>query len=205
MTGNKKAALEASAIRDLVFAKEPDTVIPRDNSYILSYRHLRDCVAQRQGNLTPTDFVCITHMVYGWMPTVLESHLDQKNASFANGALLLDRARLDGTLPDSDIEQLRAIINNSLVGTSKVLHFVAPDHFPIWDSKIYSFLHRNTSQPKPYHSRVNQILHYRSYISILKAIKSDKRFRPFHSSVNRRLEYEVSALRAIELIMFLNA
>ncbi len=36
------------------------------------------------------------------------------------------------------LEKLVPNINNSVVGTSKVLHFIAPDYVPILDSKVLS-------------------------------------------------------------------
>jgi hypothetical protein len=52
---------------------------------------------------------------------------------------------------------------------------------------------------------VNEVANYRHYLSLLASIRSDSRFDAFHQSINGTLGYEVSPLRAIELVMFLNA
>lgn len=32
----------------------------------------------------------------------------------------------------------KGMVNNSIIGASRPLHFTAPAHYPIWDSRIYS-------------------------------------------------------------------
>lgn len=183
-----------------VFDLEPHTRVLQDNSYILSYPHI---LSYFSGKMTfdAADVVRGAHMVYGWMPTVLELHPETPNDDLATGATILTKAKDTGVLSDEEIASLCAIVNNSLVGTSKLLHFVAPDRFAIWDSKIYAFVF----QKKPHNYRVNEVATYRRYLSLLADIRSDSRFDAFHESVNGKIGYAVSPLRAIELVMFLNA
>jgi hypothetical protein len=82
-----------------------------------------------------------------------------------------------------------------------LLHFAAPEHFAIWDSKIYAFVFEG----KPWGYRVNKLGPYRQYLATLANICSQPAFPAFRASVNGKLGYDVSPLRAIELIMFLNA
>ena len=88
-----------------------------------------------------------------------------------------------------------------MVGVSKLLHFTAPNVFAIWDSKIYSFVF----EEKPHNHRVNQLAKYREYMSRLDQIKRRPGFQAFHESVISKVGYEISSLRAIELVMFLNS
>jgi hypothetical protein len=111
------------------------------------------------------------------------------------------KVRDEGQLSDVNITLLAKLINHSFVGASKLLHFVAPKSFAIWDSKVYTFVHERPT----YHYRVNDIINYRDYLNKLKLLKADSRFKQFHDSVNVKIGYPVSALRAIELVMFLNA
>ena len=46
---------------------------------------------------------------------------------------------------------------------------------------------------------------YVEYLSKLTEYKNDYRFQNFHNSVNQKVGYEVSAFRALELVMFRNA
>ena len=183
-----------------VFALEPHTRVLQDDSYILSYRHILSYFSEKK-TFDATDIVRGAHMVYGWMPTVLELYPEHPNLDLHAGAEILTKAKDTGTLMDQEIESLATLVNSSLVGASKLLHFVAPDHFAIWDSKTYAFIFGK----KPYNYRVNQVENYRYYLDRLSQIQGDPRFKAFHQSVNRKIGYDVSPLRAIELVMFLNA
>ena len=183
-----------------IFELEKATEIDPAQSYIVSYPHLAG-FSSRIENFTATDFVALSHMVYGWMPRVLTLHTSENNIALETAAGLLNKAREEGILSYEELSQLSAVVNNSIVGASKLLHFVAPDHFPIWDSRIYRFLHDDT--PHPY--RVNSVDQYQTYLELLKNLKKDQCFPAFHLNVNNKLGYEVSPLRALELVMFLNS
>ncbi len=139
-----------------IFALEPGTVIDRRASYILSYPYLLSYFAAKP-ELGVEDVVRGAHMVYGWMPTVLELHARAPDTALADAAELLNRAKQRQPLADPDIERLAGIVNHSLVGASKLLHFVAPHTFPIWDSKIYAFMFRQ----RAYNDRVARVESYR--------------------------------------------
>lgn len=183
-----------------IFDLETWTEIPENTSYIRSYPSLLRYF-EGKSILSSEDVICGAHMVYGWMPTILTLDFDQKDLDPERAALLLMKARNEGQLSDDEISCLGDLVNHSLVGASKLLHFVAPESFAIWDSKVYTFVHREA----PYHYRVNDIKNYRDYLNKLKLLKADSRFERFHDSVNVKIGYPVSALRAIELVMFLNA
>lgn len=183
-----------------VFDLEPHTCVRQDDSYILSYPHILSYFSGKT-TFDAADVVRGAHMVYGWMPTVLELYPETPNDDLAVGATILTKAKETGVLSDEEIASLASLVNHSLVGASKLLHFVAPDRFAIWDSKIYAFVF----QKKPHNYRVNEVAAYRRYLSLLAGIRSDSRFDAFHESVNEKIGYEVSPLRAIELVMFLNA
>jgi hypothetical protein len=181
-----------------VFELEPNTHIPH-NSYIVSYPYI---LAYFEGLKVFSEraFVCGAHIAYGWMPTVLDLNPDKLPVGLQRGAELLTEAKTNGRLVDADIELLAKLVNNSLVGASKLLHFTAPDAFAIWDSKIYSFVFEEAA----HNYRVNRLGKYREYMSKLEQIKRQPGFEAFHKSVRSKVGYEVGSFRAIELIMFLN-
>lgn len=183
-----------------VFALEPSTPIVKNDSYILSYPHIIDYFA-RKTSLKLGDVVCGAHMVYGWMPTILELDLNREKIDLDKTLQTLNDAKSGNDVSTEQISDLASFINNSIIGASKLLHFVAPYCFPIWDSKIYFFIHENY----PYHSRVNSIKKYIEYIDILKNLKQNENFTNFYNSVQRKIGYEISPLRSLELVMFLNA
>jgi hypothetical protein len=122
-----------------VFKLEQRTRISLENSYIIAYPYIL-VHFQSLNDFTERDFVCGAHIVYGWMPTVLDLNPAKSSINFRRGGELLTQARRDGNLSDTEIQQLAGLVNRSLVGVSKLLHFTAPNAFAIWDSKIYSFV-----------------------------------------------------------------
>lgn len=181
-----------------VFALEPKTSIVAHESYIRSYRAIEAHFASI-AEFDADAFIVATHVVYGWMPTILELAEDTDDKIDA-AVSALNRSR-SGSLTDNDLSLLLRIVNNSLVGTSKLLHFASPAQFAIWDSRVYSFVFGR----EPYHYRMNSIPDFREYHRVLDHIKADARFPGFHEAVNDKVGYRVSPLRAVELIMYNNS
>jgi hypothetical protein len=78
-------------------------------------------------------------MVYGWMPRIL-GHITLKHFGCEKGQIT-DTIRTITSIEQGRTyigEQMAATppINNSWVGTSKLLHCLNPEIFPIWDSRI---------------------------------------------------------------------
>lgn len=178
-----------------VFDIEPAFKVDTANSYLAAYRHMRSFFEDKEV-FSESDFVCGAHMVYGWMPTILELHTQQ--VTLAEAAALLTLAKRERHLSDADIQRVAGVVNNSLVGASKLLHFVDPERFAIWDSRIYAFVHQTTA----HFYRMKSVSAYREYLSLLSTLSADARMPAFHASVNKKLGYSVSAFRALELVMF---
>jgi len=135
------------------------------------------------------------HFTYGWMPTVFNFEKDNtKNTVLA----ILNQAKA-GTIPTlQEMEILKKYLNNSLVGTSKLLHFINPDKFAIWDSKVYKYLY----QQSPYEYRIGNCASYLAYLNWLDGITNQKNFAAVWQKVNSALGYLVRPFRAAELVMF---
>ena len=93
-------------------------------------------------------------MIYAWMPRILRLHIEA--SSFyddAKVAKLIDFLRKLKSYPEFDknsennvysflrnnsgqVSALKSIVDHSLTATAKILHFVRPADFPIWDSNI---------------------------------------------------------------------
>jgi len=177
---------------------EQHTTFVKTNSYLRSYRAFITYCASRVP-LTVDDLIIATHFTYGWMPTKLDLYFDDAETDLGEVTTLINQVRARGTVTAAELHKLRAVINHSLVGTSKVLHFANPQAFPIWDTKVYAYL---TGQ-RPYAYRVEQIPVYLEYVRLCEMLAADSLFAPMHDSVNTKLGYPVSAYRALELIMFM--
>jgi hypothetical protein len=93
---------------------------------------------------------------------------------------------------------------HSVVGASKVLHFVNDAVFPIWDSNIETF----RLGGKPPYNHMNRVGNYFAYADEVHAIRRDPGcpafFTQFVAAFNARLAalrigpYPISEVRAIE-------
>jgi hypothetical protein len=137
-------------------------------------------------------FVIGASFVYSWMPTMLRL----RNSEFSRAAQMLRQAR-DEDISDSSLEFLKQTVNNSIVGVSKLLHFVAPDRYAIWDSRVSNYLRQNLTRKFLDH-------HYMDYLELCRTLAEDQRFKAVHRSINLKIGQEVSALRAVELVMYSN-
>ena len=126
--------------------------IQENDSYQRSYCFLKEYANEtKKGifNASPNDQYCyarlvvLAHAIYGWMPTILEignsDQVGQLNIVKAirkiNTGLISDYSNF--------IEEIRILArftNNSFVGLSKLLHFLFPENYAIWDNNIRSVL-----------------------------------------------------------------
>ena len=140
-------------------------------------------------------------MAYGWMPTILEMHWDQGEADLQASARMLAKARNGQEVDPSELNLLANLVNNSLVGASKLLHFAAPSRYPIWDSRVYRFVHDEA----PYHYRLNDTDAFLAYVAQVRAMTTtDSRMPKLLTTVETKLGYKVTPVRAVELIMFIH-
>jgi len=171
-----------------------------DGSYLLSYpefiAHFRNLDV-----VTPHHLIIGAHFVYGWMRTSLEMRTASPDEDLPLAAKMLDKAKQGDLLSHSELDFLKGLINNSLVGTSKLLHFINPNIYAIWDSWVYKYINGK----KPWWYQIGDISNYLAYLDNCREIVADPRFTPAHRSINRKVGYEVTPLRAVELIMFVTA
>lgn len=182
-----------------VFNLIETTHIDPFSSYISSYPHLVSYLSGLE-NISAKDVIRAAHMVYGWMPTILSLHPSKGMASFEQAALYLEKAKSGTLITVAELTKLSDLINNSVVGASKLLHFTAPEYYAIWDSRVCQFVYGHKSS-----YQCNKPERYFEYLKILDEIKERDGFSMFHQAVNSKVGYEVSSLRAIEIVMFENS
>ena len=175
------------------FFRDAETVTSFGEDWIhLSYKEFLVFFSSKK-ELTPHDIVIGAYFTYGWMPTMLELKGDiNMIASIAN------KARENDGISRADFSCLANAINGSVVGASKLLHFICPENHAIWDSRVYRYLH----QEAPYQYRLEAPDAYWDYLSFLTALAEDERFEGFKMKVNSSVGYPVTNNRASELLMF---
>lgn len=163
----------------------------------ITYPHFIKFFADKN-NLSEEDFIAGVHMVYGWMPTIPTIHRDE--LSIEQILEYLHRVKNNRTLNEVELLALAKVINESIVGTSKLLHFIAPQTYPIWDSKVYCFVVNESKAPQ---NKVNNFENYCQYMDVMRDIA--KSGRVHIDDDLRGLIGNPSEIRMIELIMFQNS
>lgn len=170
----------------------------RADRYIRSYPHLRSFFEPWGAQLTKTTFYQGVHMIYGWMPRVVT--VFPFDDSFDKIKSLILKAKSNQLLNVHELTYLSKTINGSIVGTSKLLHFVQPLSYPIWDSRVYNaFYHK-----KPHHYRVNNTGNYLAYQTKMNSLCKERLAEGIKASLSKAIGYEISTMRALELILFMN-
>ena len=137
--------------------------------------------------------IIASHFVYGWMPTIIDLNLKNVDDVLS----ILNKAKQGELLNEDELLIGKEAINNSIVGLSKLLHFINPKIYAIWDSRIFRFL---TKKKSTY--GISNPKNYIAYLHYLEALTKDKLIQGFQNNVNELMGYKVSAYRALEFTMF---
>lgn len=136
------------------------------------------------------------NFTYAWMPTIFNF----KSNKFDKIIIILNSAK-NGHRPNkTELEILKECFNHSLVGTSKLLHFINPNKFAIWDSNIYKYL--TNIKPTVKHEKID---YYINYLIFCDYIIEKKEYLEIHKSLEKKIWYKMSKYRTLDLIMYLNS
>jgi len=164
-----------------------------NSSYINSYPEFIHYF-HSLNEIDTNNLIISSHFVYGWMPTILRLDTRLVLACLP----IINKTKKGVSLKSNEIEVLKSTLNNSLVGVSKLLHFVAPKNYAIWDSRIYRFLFNK----EPYDYRIGNIESYLEYLRMLAELSKNVNYPKIHNQIEERLGYSVTAMRAIEVVIF---
>lgn len=172
---------------------EKRLIIDRSTSYLISYPHFLSYFKGLE-KLVDHNIVIGIHFTYGWMPTMFDFRSDK-----SQDVLKILQSAKEGRVPDiEDLIILKEYFNNSLVGTSKILHFINPVKFAIWDSLVYEYL---TGIPGE-HELLTVYTSYQDYLKFCNYITSKPDFSPLKKSIEEKVGYEMTKFRAVESIMY---
>ena len=147
--------------------------------------------------LTASDFVIAANFTYGWMPTILK--LCGTDVDWKKAAELLTSAK-STRMKSGEIKFLKGLVNRSLVGVSKILHFVNPNEHAIWDSRVYRYL----TGEEPYYHRVSDVEKFLRYLEICDEIAGWPDLPVEIERLSRKIGQDLKPFRAIELTMYVN-
>ena len=145
--------------------------------------------------LNELNLVIGVNAAYGWMPTILDIYQEDLNAQLK----IINNLKLNNIVPTFDeFEFLKNTFNNSIVGTSKLLHFINPEIIPIWDSRVNAYL--NTYYD--FNKQVNKTSKFMEYMIFCKSIVSNSDFENMFNKIQGNYGYRITKLRALEQLMF---
>ena len=186
--------------KDLLFTyitKDSKSLLP----YIKSYPALLNFARKSCDDDNEASLIALSTAVYGWMPTIL------KNWDFDS---FPDRRRVfhdirsipskQGALKFIKDIKSKAPVNNSWVGTSKLLHFIKPEFFPIWDSNVAECFKVTT-----YH-QLKKKENYVEYSKVILERSSNHQsdFNSISDFFSKKFSYRPSPIRMLELCLFLS-
>lgn len=140
------------------------------------------------------------NFTYGWMPTMLKLGKSQIYECTEDLLNTLNKAKSGALIDSRELKLLKENFNNSMVGSSKLLHFINPETYPILDSKVLDYLTGSLPSMKHY---INRIDLYERYIDFCEKVISNPNFAQLKSELCEHLGINASNMRAVELVMYL--
>ena len=166
--------------------------IDPSNHYIFSYPELiqaTNCLAK---NFWEKCVPMVAHLVYGWMPKILtySREIDQDQFIFRATEVTdqKDALRVVETIQFPPT-------NNAWVGMSKTLHFLNPNYFPIWDSKVAKVL--GVSSTKMGKKDI-----YIDYMKFVFSNTEEYFVGVVQEEFKNKTNYNISKVRAVEFTLF---
>ena len=165
-----------------------------EENYLLSYPYFLNYF-QNLESINLENLVIGISFTYSWMPTILKA-LNLKNTEEV--LFILNEVKKGKLIDEQQLTTLKTTFNNSLVGTSKLLHFINPKQYAIWDSRVFRFL--NNVEPHKY--RLEKPRAYIEYLKLIEELKNEKAFTAFFELIKQKVGYDITEYRALELAFF---
>ncbi|MBV6485118.1 MAG: hypothetical protein KFKLKKLM_01671 [Flavobacteriales bacterium] len=168
----------------------------KGQTYDVSYPEFLKYFDNIKDDLTKHNLIIGINFTYGWMPTIL----DFCSEDFDKAVEILNRAKDGNPLTVDQLIILKKLFNNSLVGTSKLLHFINPNKFAIWDSRVYRYL----TGKEAYNHRIGSCEAYLEFLSFCEYLTQTDEYEVIHNSICQKMGYSITKFRSAEMIMYLN-
>jgi hypothetical protein len=165
-----------------------------EENYLLSYPYFLNYF-QNLESINLENLVIGISFTYSWMPTILKA-LNLKNTEKV--LFILNEVKKGKLIDEQQLTTLKTTFNNSLVGTSKLLHFINPKQYAIWDSRVFRFL--NDVEPHKY--RLEKPRAYIEYLKLIEELKNEEPFTTFFELMKQKVGYDITEYRALELAFF---
>jgi hypothetical protein len=175
-----------------------------DDAYMPVYRQLVAHIAGLPSPLTLVDAVACVHMVYGWMPTILNpvgvTKIVDENSDRLLQIVNAVRCAKKPSISDNDLGLLQRFANNSTVGASKLLHFLNPSVYPMWDNRVAA----RYLWPGVARATFDDLGRLREYMNTLSGWRRDAAVKAACSVLRKKCPTlkGCTTVRLIELVLF---
>lgn len=164
-------------------------------NYLLTYRYFVNYF-KKIDTIDLDDIIIGISFSYSWMPTVLKK-IDLTHGN--NLIMIFNNIKQGHLVTRQELLQLKSALNDSLVGTSKLMHFINPEQYAIWDSRVYKFLTGKAA----HHYKFKHLESYFEYLKLLESLTQEENFALFYTLMLEKIGYPVSTYRALELAFFI--
>jgi hypothetical protein len=200
----QRTKIEPMTAHDWLALSADETVLSRIKSdpYSMAYPALVSHFAVPQAVSWDAAILGL-HVVYGWMPTIpkLGAVMRWGEAKRQQLTEILNRAKNEQVPTNDELEMLKAFSNNSMIGASKLLHFLSPKTFPIWDSRVAKVFLRKSNAGgqqvngiEPWEIYTNTLIEWLNNESVAERCSELRGLACFLN--------DVSNLRLVELVLF---
>lgn len=180
----------------------------RQITYLRTYPAILSLAANSAVDVT-NNFLQVSTLAYGWMPRILRIRSTQIDAAIKSYVIA---KKTNISTVTNDVIKPIADCLCSVVGASKVLHFINPVVFPIWDFKVetvWKGLSADSAPSQQFMSNIDNYLDYFHEVHELRSLSGFEEFyKEFIDAYNARniklniTKYSVSHVRAIEAAAF---
>jgi len=168
-----------------------------NESYLLSYQIFLEFFNEKNV-LSVQDVIVGANFSYGWMPTILNIYSND----IIQQVEILNRLKLENAIPtDEELLLLKKTFNNSIVGTSKLMHFISPEIIPIWDSRV----HKSAKKILGINTQVNSIKNFKLYLEFCISAIANPRFTKLKNQIISKTSNKMTEMRTIEQLLFLTS
>lgn len=200
---NFSSKMEELSVETLLEKSESLKKRPEDEQQLTSYDDMLEFTARNKKNLNRVTLVGLAHMVYGWMPTMI------RHTSFKDDAKDWNECIKRGCLEEAFVERVSRLTNNSVVGASKLLHFLNPQKYPIFDSKVYNSIVDDKGSGKDISKKIRD---YICYAKKIRDLVNDSREKSKIEKIKNNLiekgylqkGSDPSPIRVLELVLYVS-
>ncbi len=146
--------------------------------------------------ITKHELVIGINFVYGWMPTIMDfKKYDEQ--SYTEAVNTLNKAKNGNPLGEDELTKLKELFNNSLVGTSKLLHVINPNKYAIWDSRVFRYI-----LGKEANDNIGKVNLFLEYLQLCEELSELPEYNDIHQKIVAAVGYDMTKIRTVELVMF---